>query len=120
MKSCIPKHLYKDIYHTLFESHLSYGISSWVGISQNKFKPLFITQKKCVRVMFGDNEAYFNKFMTCVRTGPRESQKLGKEFYEQEHSKPLFNYNNLLTVKQRLSKTKIIIFSMAIQNFLLY
>ena len=99
-KSCIPKHLYKDIYHTLFESHLSYGISSWGGISQNKLKPLFITQKKCVRVMFGDNEAYFNKFMTCVRTRPRESQKLGKEFYEQEHSKPLFNDNNPLTVYQ--------------------
>ena len=100
MKSCIPKHLYKDIYHTLFESHLSYGISSWGGISQNKLKPLFTTQKKCVRVIFGDNEAYFNKIMTCVRTRPRESQKLGKEFYEQEHSKPLFNDNNLLTVYQ--------------------
>ena len=24
--------------------------------------------------MFGDNEANFNKFMTCVRTRPRESQ----------------------------------------------
>ena len=52
MKSCIPKHLYKDIYHTLFESHLSYGISSWGGISQNKLKLLFITQKKCVRVVW--------------------------------------------------------------------
>ena len=38
--------------------------------------------------------------MTCVRTRPRESQKLGKEFYEQEHSKPLFNDNNILTVYQ--------------------
>ena len=45
-------------------------------------------------------EAYFNKFMTCVRTRPTESQKLGKELYEQEHSKPLVNYNNLLTVYQ--------------------
>ena len=50
--------------------------------------------------MFGDNEAYFNKFMTGVSTHPRESQKLGKEFYEQEHSKPLFNDNNLLTFYQ--------------------
>ena len=96
MKNCIPKHLYKDIYHILFESHLSYGISSWGGISQNKLKPLFITQKKCVRVMFGDNEVYFNKFMTCVR----ESQKLEKKIDEQENSKPLFNDNNLLTVYQ--------------------
>ena len=76
IKSCVPKHFYKDIYHTLFESHLRYGISSWGGISQNKFvykipyrralglaaecarkqmyvvyknklKPLFFTQKKC-------------------------------------------------------------------------
>ena len=38
MKSCIPKHLYKDVYHTLFESHLSYGISSWGGIAQHKLK----------------------------------------------------------------------------------
>ena len=52
----------------------------WGGISQNKLKPLFITQKKCVKVMFGDNEAYFNKFMTCVKTRPRprESQQLGQ------------------------------------------
>ena len=49
-----------------------------------------------MRVMFGDNEAYFNKFMACVRTRPRESQKLGNLFYEQEHSKPIFNDNNLL------------------------
>ena len=42
--------LYKDIYHTLFESHLSYGISLWGGISQNKLKPLFniyYTEKIC-------------------------------------------------------------------------
>ena len=50
--------------------------------------------------IFVDNEAYFNKFMTGVRTRPRESQKREKEFHEQEHSKPLFNDNNLLTVYQ--------------------
>ena len=50
--------------------------------------------------MFGDNKAYFNKFMIYVRTSPRKYQQLGKLFYEQEHSKPLFNDNNLLTVYQ--------------------
>ena len=48
--------------------------------------------------MFGDNEAYHNKFKTAARVRPRELQKLGAEFYDLEHSKPLFNKNNLLTV----------------------
>ena len=126
MKSCIPKHLYKDIYHTLFESNLSYGIFSWDGISHNKLKPLFITQKKCLIGMFGDNEAYFNKFMTGVSTHPRESQKLGKEFDEQEHSKPLFNDNNLLTVYQlykyhcTLKMFKIVKFRLPISLYSLF
>ena len=98
IKKCIPKIAYKELYHTLFESHLSYGISAWGGISFKKLEPLFITQKKCLRIMFGDNEAYHNKFKTAARVRPRELQKLGAEFYELEHSKPLFNKNNLLTV----------------------
>ena len=36
--------------------------------------------------MFGDNEAYHNKFKTAARVRPRELQKLGVEFYELEHS----------------------------------
>ena len=37
---CIPKENYKTLYHTLFESNISYGISVWGGIPQYKF--LFI------------------------------------------------------------------------------
>ena len=94
----VPKSLHKQLYHTLFESHLSYGISVWGGVSYRKLEPIFITQKKCVRIIFGDNEAYANKFKTAVRARPLGFQKLGAEFYEQEHSKPLFNENSLLTV----------------------
>ena len=40
IKICIPKIAYKKLYHTLFESHLSYnGISAWGGISFKKLKP---------------------------------------------------------------------------------
>ena len=49
IKKCIPKIAYKELYHTLFESHLSYGISAWGGISFKKLEPLFITQKRCLR-----------------------------------------------------------------------
>ena len=64
IKKCIPKIAYKELYHTLFESH---GISARGGISLKKLEPLFITQKKCLRIMFGDNEAYHNKFKTAAR-----------------------------------------------------
>ena len=46
MKQVIPSELYKNVYLTLFESHLSYGITAWGGISKNLLKSLFIAQKK--------------------------------------------------------------------------
>ena len=85
--------------HTLFESHLSYGITVWGGVAQNRLRPLFITQKHCIRIMFGDTAAYLDKFNTCVRSRPFESQVLGSDFYIKEHSKPLFNKNEIFTVQ---------------------
>ena len=98
IKSNIPKNLYKEIYHTLFESHLSYSISVWGGVSKSRLLPIFLTQKKCTRIIFGDTEAYLDKFRTCARARPFESQILGKEFYMKEPSKPLFNTNKILSV----------------------
>ena len=98
IKDCIPNDLHKDLYHTLFESHLTYGITVWGGISHNKLLPLFRTQKKCMRILFGDRKAYIDKFETCARTRPYDSQILDSVFYEKEHTKPLFRENKLLTV----------------------
>ena len=98
IRKIVPKDQYKELYHTLFESHLGFGISVWGGISNNKIGPLFITQKKCIRIMFGDKEAYLNKMCTAARTRSIIKQQLGNEFYEKEHTKPLFKSNNLLTV----------------------
>ena len=90
MKHVIPNELYKNLYLTLFESHLSYGITAWGGVSKNLFKSLFTTQKKCIRIMFGDKDAYMAKFETCARTRTFESRILGREFFQREPSKPLF------------------------------
>ena len=98
IRKIVPKDQYKELYHTLFESHLGFGISVWGGISNNKIGPLFITQKKCIRIMFGDKEAYLNTMCTAARTRSIIKQQLGNEFYEKEHTKPLFKSNNLLTV----------------------
>ena len=98
IKDNIPSHLHKDLYHTLFESHLSYGITVWGNLSQNKIEPLFTSQKKCIRILFGDKEAYLDKFKTCARTRPLENQILGSDFYIKEHTKPIFNKQKLLTI----------------------
>lgn len=98
IKNCIPKSLHKDIYHTLFESHLMFGISVWGGVSHNKLQPLFITQKKCLRILFGDTEVYKDKFKTGARCREFDLQRLGVEFFRKENTKPLFTEKELLTV----------------------
>ena len=70
IKNCLPPQLYKQIYHTLFESHLTFAISVWGGVSHRTIEPIFITQKRCVRMLFGDTEAYQNKLKTCARIRP--------------------------------------------------
>jgi hypothetical protein len=97
-KDSIPHELHKDIYHTLFESHLTFGISVWGGLSRNRLEPLFVVQKKCIRILFGDNDAYKEKFKTCARARPFDDQILGSDFYILESSKPLFTTYNILTV----------------------
>ena len=55
VRTSIPKRLYKSIYHALFESHLTYGISVWGAQSQSVLNDLFTMQKKCLRILFGKN-----------------------------------------------------------------
>ena len=95
----IPGAHYSKIYHALFESHLTYGISVWGGVSDLKLNKIFTIQKHCIRVLFGDRESYLNKFRTCARVRPIDKVKLGAEFYSTEHTKPLFAEQKLLAVR---------------------
>ena len=94
----IPENLHKSIYHTLYESHLAYGITVWGGVSLARLRPLFKAQKHCIRILFGDRKKYVDKFKTSARARPYLQQKLGQEFYQKEHSKPIFNEKQILTV----------------------
>jgi hypothetical protein len=98
IKDNVPDNLHKDLYHTLFESYLTYGITVWGGVSDTKLLPLFRAQKQCIRIMFGDKEAYLDKFKTCARSRPIETQILDGTFFSKEHSKPLFNKNKVMTL----------------------
>ena len=79
---------------------MGYGITVWGVVLQEKSDDrVFITQKHCVRILFGDLKAYLNKHATCARARPFGFQKLGAEFYSKEHSKPIFNQLKILTVQ---------------------
>ena len=67
IKDNLPINLHKELYFTLFESHLSYCISVWGGAAQCHLTPIWMSQKHCIRILFGDKEAYLNKFKTCAR-----------------------------------------------------
>ena len=41
----LPQSLYKQLYHSLFESHLGFAISVWGGVSNNQLRPVFVTQR---------------------------------------------------------------------------
>lgn len=103
IKECVPKDLYRDLYYTLFHSHLSYCIDVWGGVSSNMLNQLFVVQKLCVRILFGDKETYFDKFKTCARCRPLCEQRLGYSFYRKEHSKPLFVKHDIMAVRNLYS-----------------
>jgi len=94
----IPKEIHRDLYYTLFESHLSYCISVWGDAAQFRISSLWTVQKQCVRILFGDRDAFHDKFNTCARARPFDQQILGSKFYMPEHTKPLFQENNILSV----------------------
>ena len=69
----------------------------WGGSPSSKTTCLWISQKQCVRFLFGDREAFVNKYRTCARTRPLKNQLLGEEFYMKEHTKPLFKEHDILS-----------------------
>ena len=98
IKDSIPNHLHRDLYYTLFESHLSYCISAWGSAAQFRINTLWVAQKHCVRVLFGNKSAYLEKKSTCARARPFGLQNLGAEFFQPEATKPLFKDNQILSI----------------------
>ena len=99
----IPEYLRRDLYHTLYESHLTYCISVWGGVALSQTSSIWNSQKQCLRLLFGDKEAYLDKFRTAARARPIQNQLLGEEFYIQEHTKPLFKKHAILTLQNLYS-----------------
>ena len=99
IRDSVPKELHPDLYHTLFESHLTYCISVWGGASACITNKIFTSQKSCVRILFGDKMKYLEKFRTCARARPYQYQCLNVDFFQKEHTKPLFKKHSILAFK---------------------
>ena len=97
IRKFIPKSEHKKIYNALFQSHLTYCISCWGGISSHKLQKLFVIQKRCLRLLFGkelsfDHAEYYE---TCARVRTYQEHMEAKNFCL-EHTKELFNENQIL------------------------
>ena len=99
IKKFIPSSHYVDIYHSLFISHLTYGISCWGGIYVTKLQKLFNIQKRCIRILFGESLSLDHDefYLTCARTRTYQ-QHIAPKDYTLEHTKPLFKKHNFLTI----------------------
>lgn len=96
----IPKAHLKTIYHTLFQSNLSYCISAWGGIPTQKLDRIFNVQKRCIRLFFGEKLSFDHHeyYQTCARVRTYEEHMKEKDF-TLEHTKPLFAEHELLTLR---------------------
>ena len=64
---------------------------------------IWLAQKHCIRVLFGDKQAYLDKFKTGARCRPYPLQALKEEFFQLEHCKPLFKKHSILAMKNLYS-----------------
>ena len=80
IRDSVPEELYKDLYFTLFESHLTYCISVWGGANKSVTTKAWTAQKHCVRALFGDKKAHLDKYETCAKARPYLNQTLDNNF----------------------------------------
>ena len=99
IRKFIPQKHYKKLYHTLFESHLVYGITAWGGTSKTKLLKILSIQKRCIRLLFGEKFCFDHRefYETCARV--REyAQHIAPKNFELESTKPIFYKHKLLNV----------------------
>ena len=99
IKKFIPRSEFRKIYDALFKSHMSYCISSWGGVSDNKLQSIFAIQKRSVRLLFGRKCSYDNAeyYATCARVRTYKEHSSPKN-YCLEHAKLIFNKHEILNL----------------------
>ena len=100
IRKFIPRRFYSQLYYSLFQSYLVFGISAWGGACSSKLVKVFALQKRCIRLLFGINFTFDHSefYETCARVRPFYCLDKTEENFELENTKPIFNENLILTV----------------------
>ena len=100
IRKFIPRRFYSQLYYSLFQSYLVFGISAWGGACSSKLVKVFALQKRCIRLLFGINFTFDHSefYETCARVRPFQCLDKTEENFELENTKPIFNENRILTV----------------------
>ena len=100
IRKFIPRRFYSQLYYSLFQSYLVFGISAWGGACSSKLVKVFALQKRCIRLLFGINFTFDHSefYETCARVRPFQCLDKTEENFELENTKPIFNENLILTV----------------------
>ena len=100
IRKFIPRRFYSQLYYSLFQSHLVFGISAWGGACSSKLVKVFALQKCCIRLLFGINFTFDHSefYETCAKVRPFQCLEKTEENFELENTKPIFNENLILTV----------------------
>ena len=93
LKHFVDEQTLRSVYHCLIYSHLQYCISSWVTASKSTLAPLFILQKRSIRLLTGSGY--------CEHTNPlfyrAKCLKL-RDIYSLETAKLMYKiHNNVLS-----------------------
>ena len=100
IKDNLPINLHKELYFTLFESHLSYCRSVWGGADQCHLTPIwYVWVKKIASELYLviKRHTWTNlKHVLELDLWAVELQALSTSFHEREHTKPIFKLNNIL------------------------
>ena len=100
IRKFIPRRFYSQLYYSLFQSYLVFGISAWCGACSSKLVKVFALQKRCIRLLFGINFTFDHSefYETCARVRPFQCLDKTVENFELDNTKPIFNENLILTV----------------------
>ena len=72
----VPAINHKSLYHTLFESHLSYCISARGMASKRYMDEIFTVQKTAIMYLFGDYDSFLDKFCWSIQNISLECQSM--------------------------------------------
>ena len=91
MKNLAPLRVLKSLYYALFHSHLNYGICVWGNASEKLLQPIFMLQKKVIRMIsnadYQDNTGPLFVKLSILKLEDIFKQQVGSLMWDCENNK---------------------------------